>query len=126
MSVRCGVDLVEVERVAKALADGGAAFQSRVFTPDEVQYCEARGTGKAQSYAARFAAKEALAKALGTGISQGVAWNEIEVAVDELGRPELRFHGRTAELVRKAGVTGCSVSLSHSAGHAVAVVVLES
>ncbi len=124
--MRCGVDLVEVERVAKALANGGDAFRDRVFTPDEVRYCEARGAGRDQSYAARFAAKEALAKALGTGIRQGVAWNEIEVQVDELGRPELRFRGRTAELVREAGVAGHSVSLSHSAGHAVAVVVLES
>jgi holo-[acyl-carrier protein] synthase len=125
MAVRCGVDLVEVERVAKALADGGAAFQSRVYTPDEIGHCEARGAGRLQSYAARFAAKEAAAKALGTGIREGVSWPEIEVLVDEHGQPELHFHGRTLEHVRKLGVKSCALSLSHSEHYAVAMVVLE-
>ncbi|MGE5554312.1 MAG: holo-ACP synthase [Betaproteobacteria bacterium] len=126
MAVRCGVDLVEVERIEKALADGGAEFRARVYTPEEVQYCEARGTGKFRSYAARFAAKEAAAKALGTGIRNGVSWNEIEVWVDEQGQPELRFRGRTLAYVQQLGVTGCSVSLSHGDRYAVAMVVLES
>lgn len=125
MAVKCGVDLIEVERVEKALAKEGEAFRARVFTPDEVDYCEARGAGRFQSYAARFAAKEAALKALGTGLRGGLCLNEIEVRVDELGQPELSFHGRTAELIQLRRLTSWSLSLSHCAHYAVAVVVLE-
>ncbi|MDI6870190.1 MAG: holo-ACP synthase [Bacillota bacterium] len=125
MSVRCGVDLVEVERIEQALAREGESFRKRVYTPEEAQYCETRGRGKFRSYAARFAAKEAAAKALGMGIREGVSWNEIEVRVDHQGQPELRFYGQTRERVKKLGVTGCSVSLSHCEHYAMAMVVMD-
>lgn len=125
MAVRCGVDLVEVARVRKAVQRHGQAFLERVFTPGEVEYCEARGAARFQSYAARLAAKEAAAKALGTGIAGGVSFGEIEVVSGERGEPELRLHGRTAEVAAGLPVQDAALSLSHTAGHAVALVVLE-
>jgi holo-[acyl-carrier protein] synthase len=125
MAVKCGVDLIEVERIEQALARDGEAFRARIYTPDEVRYCELRGAGKFQSYAARFAAKEAVAKALGTGFRGEIAWTEIEVVVDDQGRPDLRFHGQTRALVQAGGIGGISLSLSHTDRNAVAVVVLE-
>lgn len=125
MTVKCGVDIVEVDRVTKALEAHGEAFLTKVFTPDEVSYCEGKGRGKYRSYAARLAAKEAAAKALGTGIAEGVSWREIEVRKNERGEPSLVFHGRTGEFAREHGVRSHSVSLTHAQATAVAMVVLE-
>lgn len=125
MSLRCGVDIVEVRRVREAVERHGERFLTRVYTPGEIAYCEARGAGRFQSYAARFAAKEAAAKALGIGIGDGVSLAEIEVVREERGEPSLRFHGRTGEMARRLGLGGCALSLSHTREHAVAMVVLQ-
>jgi holo-[acyl-carrier protein] synthase len=125
MTVKCGVDIIEVERVRKAIEETGEAFLSRVFTPGEIEYCEGKGRAKYRSYAARLAAKEAASKALGTGIAEGVSWCEIEVHKNGRGEPSLVFHGRTGDLIREHGVVSHAVSLSHCQETAMAMVVLE-
>ena len=117
-----GVDIAEIDRIRKAI--GGAAFVSRVFTVGEQEYCKARGSHCAASYAARFAAKEALVKALGTGFVGG-SWHDIEVVVNERGRPDIRLTGFFAAEAERQGVSRIFVSLSHSQEYAVAQVVLE-
>ena len=119
-----GIDLVEVERIRALLERHGERFKARTFTEVEVTYCDACAD-PAMHYAARFAAKEAGAKALGTGFAQGVSWADIEVARDAAGRPELRLHGGARELADRQGVVRCHVSLSHTKEQAVAQVVLE-
>ena len=100
-------------------------FRVRVFTDGERAYCDARGASSAQHYAARFAAKEAALKALGTGWSGGVGWRDVEVVNDASGRPELILRGTALELFRLSGATRTHLSLSHTAEHAVAQVLLE-
>lgn len=100
-------------------------FRERVFTGRERDYCEARGAAAAQHYAARFAAKEAALKALGTGWSGGVGWRDVEVVNDSSGRPGLVLRGAALELFRLSGATRLHLSLSHTAEHAVAHVLLE-
>ena len=124
MIVGTGIDLVEIARIQESVERYGSRFLDRVFTAAEQAYCMARRTA-AQSLAARFAAKEAAAKALGTGISRGVTWREIEVVRAAGSAPSLRFHGRAAEIAARLGVVRSAVSLTHSAALAVASVVLE-
>lgn len=100
-------------------------FRARVFTAGERGYCDARGAAAAQHYAARFAAKEAALKALGTGWSGGVGWQDVEVVNDAAGRPDLVFRDAALELFRRSGATRAHLSLSHTAEHAVAQVLLE-
>ena len=101
-------------------------FAERVFTAPERAYCDSRGeAASAQHYAARFAAKEAALKALGTGWSGGVAWQDVEVVSREGGAPSLLFHAAAAELFRRSGATRAHLSLSHTVAHAVAQVILE-
>lgn len=124
MVVGLGTDLIEIERIAQSVERFGDRFLRRVYTPGEIAYCMRKKTS-AESLAARFAAKEAAAKALGTGISRGVSWLELEV-VREPGRaPQLRLSGRAAEWAERLGVKGSALSLTHSKGLALAVVVLE-
>jgi len=101
-------------------------FRERVFTARERAYCDGRGEpAAAQHYAARFAAKEAALKALKTGWSGGVAWRDVEVFSHESGEPTLLFHNRALELFKQRGATHAHLSLSHTAEHAVAQVILE-
>ena len=100
-------------------------FRERVFTARERDYCDARGAASAQHYAARFAAKEAALKALGTGWSGGLGWQDVEVLNDAAGRPELVLRDAALELFRRSGATRAHLSLSHTAEHAVAQVLLE-
>ncbi|MCS7276973.1 MAG: holo-ACP synthase [Dehalococcoidia bacterium] len=113
-----GVDIIEIERVAQALARFGDRFLRRVFTPMEA----ALYGRKPHELAARFAAKEAVMKALGTG-AQGVAWREIEVLPNRRGKPLVFLHGRARERARALGLTGLDVSMSHSRHYAVAMAV---
>ena len=124
MLVGTGTDLVEIARVTASIARFGDRFLARIFTPGEIAYCS-RKKNAAESYAARFAAKEAGAKALGTGISRGVSWQELEVRRSAGQRPELHFSGRAAELAKAMGVTNISLSLTHTRDLAMAVVLLE-
>lgn len=100
-------------------------FRERVFTDGERDYCEARGAGAAQHYAARFAAKEAAFKALGTGWSGGLSWHHVEVVSEDSGAPLLLLHGRARELFDALGATHAHLSLSHTSEHAVAQVIFE-
>jgi holo-[acyl-carrier protein] synthase len=126
--VGIGVDIIEVERVERALTHPvtGLRFRRRVFSEGEITYCESRGRPRYQSYAARFAAKEAVMKALGTGWNRNVGWGEIEV-VRERGRaPAIALHGKTAQFARRCGIGRCHLSLSHTAALAIAYVMAES
>ena len=124
MILGTGTDLMEISRMAQSIDRFGDRFLHRVFTPREIAYCQ-RKKNAAESFAARFAAKEAGAKALGTGISQGVSWLELEVTREPTGRPLLQLTGRAADRARALGVNRISVSLSHSRDTALAVVIME-
>ena len=123
MILGIGVDLVQVERMEKALARG-ERFQRRLFTPAESAYC-LRHTRPAIHFAARFAAKEAGMKAIGTGWSNGVGWKDFEVTLDARGRPNLLISGKAAEIARAMGATHTVVSLAHDGGFSIAVVAIE-
>ncbi|HTW87595.1 MAG TPA: holo-ACP synthase [Candidatus Binataceae bacterium] len=125
--VGTGIDLVEVERVQAALERPatGARFRTRVFTDREIAYCESRGRGRFQSYAARFAAKEAVMKALGTGWNRQVGWRDIEV-VRERGRPPaITLWGKAAEFARRKKINRFHLSITHTALGAIAHVIAE-
>ncbi len=122
MLIGTGIDIVEVARIKKALETG--AFRERVFTADEICYCEGRGRQKYASYAARFAAKEAFVKALGSGFRTGV-FTDISVRNDEEGCPHLFLAGVYAEIKKEKNIKRIHISLSHSAQWAVAQVILE-
>lgn len=127
MILGIGIDVCDVARVRRALAGpSGARFRARVFTAAEQVYCEARNRGRFASYAARFAAKEAAMKALGTGWSNGLGWRDFEVVRMPDGSPTLALHGRAAALARRRGMSRWLLALSHDAGAAVASVVVES
>jgi holo-[acyl-carrier protein] synthase len=119
-----GTDLMEIERIHQSIARFGDRFLQRVFTPAEIAYCQ-RKKNAAESFAARFAAKEAGAKALGTGIGHGVTWLEMEVTREPSGRPLLLLSGRAAQRAQQIGVTRISLSLTHSRDTALAVVIME-
>lgn len=119
-----GIDLVEVKRVAQNLDRFGERFVRRVFTPPERDYCS-RNPACAPHYAARFAAKEALLKAMGTGHSRGISWQDVSVEKDQDGKPQISLKGVAASLAQSFGIVRVHVSLSHTAEHAIAYVVLE-
>jgi holo-[acyl-carrier protein] synthase len=125
MIVGTGVDIAETARLEQALERHGARFAKRLYTPDEIAYCE-RFKNKAERYAARFAAKEAAFKALGTGWGEGVRWLDVEVIHQPSGKPELVLTGRAAELAGQLGVTRTAVSISHADRYVVAQVIFES
>ena len=124
MIVGSGIDLVEIGRIQHSMDRYGSRVLNRVYTAEEQAYC-LRKRNAAESFAARFAAKEAGAKALGTGISFGVNWLEIEVVRAPGGRPTLRFHGRAAQIAAAMGVVRSALSITHTAALAMASVVLE-
>lgn len=115
--IRVGVDMMDVDRIARAIARHGERFYARCFTPAERAHCE----GQPHRLAARFAAKEAVAKVLGTGIGD-VRWVEIEIGADDRGRPVLRLYGDAARLAADLGLTAWDVSLSHTRTTAIAFV----
>lgn len=125
MVLGVGTDLIEIRRIETSIAQFGERFLNRVFTAGEITYCQAKKKGSAESFAARFAAKEAGAKALGTGISRGVSWKELEVRRQQGERPTLHLSGRAAEQASKMGIRRLSLSLSHSRDIALAVVIAE-
>jgi holo-[acyl-carrier protein] synthase len=124
MIVGSGIDLAEIGRIQKSVERYGQRFLNRVYTAAEQAYC-LRKRNSAESLAARFAAKEAGAKALGTGISYGVNWLEIEVIREPSGRPTLKFHGRAAEIAQHLNVAHAALSITHTSDLAMASVVLE-
>ncbi len=124
MIVGSGIDLIEIRRIEMSIARYGDRFLNRVFTSAEQAYCLKKRTA-AESFAARFAAKEAGAKALGTGISRGVNWLEIEVVRAPGQRPQVEFRGRALEIAQRLQVTHSALSITHTAELAMASVVLE-
>lgn len=122
-SVRLGLDLVDVARIEQLLQRHGARFKEKTFTEGEQIYCE-RAACPAIHYAARFAAKEAVAKALGTGFAEGVSWKDIEVGRRESGEPYILLHGSAAEKSRRLGVQQITLSLTHTQSTAAASVVM--
>jgi holo-[acyl-carrier protein] synthase len=124
MVLGLGTDLIETKRLQESIDRFGARFLERIFTAGEIEYCQ-RKKNSAESFAARFAAKEAGAKALGTGISRGVSWKEFEVRREASGRPTLHVSGRARELAEAMGVRRMQLSLTHSREFAMAVVVAE-
>jgi holo-[acyl-carrier protein] synthase len=127
MIVSVGVDLIEVARIQRALEDSriGKRFRDRVYTPGEIAYCDKKGRGKYQSYAGRFAAKEAVMKALGTGWGAKVSWSNIEVVRARGGKPEIALHNHTSGFAQKLGIRRLMVSITHTAEHALAYVVAQ-
>lgn len=125
MIVGTGVDLAEVDRIRAAIERYGPRFVERVFTPREIAYVE-RKANRFERYAARFAAKEAGMKAIGTGWRGGVRWQDFEVTNLRSGRPTLEFHGVAAHVAGRLGVKAVSLSLTHTASTGMAMVILES
>ena len=125
MIVGTGVDISEVDRIEAAVKRFGDRFLKRVFTPAEVRYCLGKPNA-AERLAARFAAKEAGMKAIGTGLHYGVTWQDVEVLRMPGQRPVLQFHGKAAEFAARLGCKRTHLSLSHTASQAIAHVILES
>ena len=124
MIVGTGVDLAEVPRIRASIERFGARFIERIYTPAEIAYVE-RKANRWERYAARFAAKEAGMKAIGTGWRHGVRWQDFEVANLPSGKPTLRLHGVAARVANKLGVRNVSLSLTHTAELGMAHVILE-
>jgi holo-[acyl-carrier protein] synthase len=125
MIVGTGIDIAEVPRIRQAIERFGDRFIQRVYTEGEILYCDSKAN-RVERYAARFAAKEAAMKALGTGWNHGVRWRDCEVTRMPGGRPTLTFHGKAAEFAAKLGANSAALSLSHTAEQAIAQVILES
>ena len=123
MSLSVGVDLVELERIARVVGRYGDRFLTRIYTPEELLHCR----GRVPELAARFAAKEAVSKALGVGMNhisaQGIGWREVEVLSDRRGKPQLKLSGRAHDLADEQGLREWAVSLSHERAYAMAFVV---
>jgi holo-[acyl-carrier protein] synthase len=122
--VSIGIDIIEVYRIRETLART-PRFAARVYTDSERAYCEAKGAAAAQSYAARFAAKEAFLKALQTGWRGKITWHDIEVISGEAGVPSLKITGEALKILENTGANRIHLSLSHTTEHAVAQVILE-
>jgi holo-[acyl-carrier protein] synthase len=124
MIVSIGIDIIEVARIREVLLRT-PRFRERVFTAAEREYCDSRGAVAAQHYAARFAAKEAMLKALQTGWRGGISWQDVEIAARDSGAPYLILHGPVQELFTASGANAAHLSISHTSEHAIAQVLLE-
>ena len=124
MIVAIGIDIIEVARIREVLSRTPSVAQ-RVFTAAEREYCDSRGAVSAQHYAARFAAKEAMLKALHTGWRGGIGWQDVEVAAHDSGAPYLMMHGVVKDLFAASSATIAHLSMSHTSEHAIAQVILE-
>ncbi len=125
MIVGTGIDIAEVPRIQQSIQRFGERFLQRVFTDGEIRYCDSKAN-RFERYAARFAAKEAAMKALGTGWNHGVRWRDCEVARMPGGRPTMVFHGKAVEFAAKLGTKNVALSITHTAEQAMAFVILES
>lgn len=119
-----GIDIVATDRFQRFLDEGNTNLLQKLFTDNELSFCNAR-KNSADSFAARFAAKEAFLKALGSGLRDGLSWLDMEVVNDGLGKPELILSGKALEIFRDRALGNLFLSLSHDGGNAVAMVVLE-
>jgi len=124
MIVGSGIDIAEVPRIAESIKRFGDRFITRIFTEGEIHYCDSKAN-RVERYAARFAAKEAAMKALGTGWNYGVTWRDVEVSRQPGSRPTIVFHGKAAEFAEKLGAKHVALSLTHTKEFAMAQVILE-
>ncbi len=127
MIISTGVDLAEVDRIQAAIENPktGRRFRDRVFTAGEIAYCEKKRRGKYESYAGRFAAKEAVMKALGRGWGSKVCWLDIEVARARSGKPDILLHDKTAQLAAALGIRRWALSITHTKQHGLAYVIAQ-
>ena len=127
MIISTGIDLAEVDRIQLALDDPriGRRFRARVFTEKEIAYCETKQRGKYESYAGRFAAKEAVMKALGRGWGAKVRWLDIEVGRARSGKPEIILHDKTAKFAEQLGIRRWALSITHTKQHGLAYVIAQ-
>jgi len=119
-----GIDLIEVARIAKQI-DSQTRFKTKIFSKKEIEYCESFKVNRAQHYAARYAAKEAFFKALGTGYRGGLTFAEISIENDNLGKPSVILSGNIRALAESKGFTNIQISLSHIKEYACAIVIIE-
>lgn len=124
MIIGIGIDLVEVDRLKKSVEKFGDRFLNRLFTDNEIKYCQAKSNSY-QHFAVRFAAKEALLKAIGTGLRAGMTWHQIEIINDTQGKPSIMTRGECLKILQKLAIKNPLLSLSHTKHHGVAVVILE-
>jgi len=124
MIIGTGIDIIEISRIRRAVERHGDRFLKRVFTAGELEYCLARRYPE-RHLAARFAVKEAALKALGTGVSGGILWRDVETSRDDSGKPVVGFHNVAADTLHALGATSAHVSISHTDHHAVALVIIE-
>ena len=124
MSVYCGVDIIEIDRIKKSIEELGS-FKERVFTGKEIEYCDKRNKARYESFAARFAGKEAVLKALGTGLAEGLEWKMVEILNDEKGKPYVVLSQKALELYEGIGASDIDISVSHCGSYAVAYVVIQ-
>ena len=122
-----GIDLIEVERIGKTTLRYGDRLYTKIFTENEINYCKSKSNlnNQSQCFAARFAAKEAFLKAIGTGLRNGLHWKDVEVSNDNLGKPNLVLRNTALEIIKKIKTSNISLSISHTKNAAIAVVILE-
>lgn len=122
-----GIDLINIQRIQKSLEKSGKKFCQSLFTENEIQYCKRTGNLRVQSqcFAARFAAKEAFFKALGTGLREGLRWKDVEIIHDKLGKPSFHLKNKALEMIQAEEIDNIQLSVSHDQTHATAVVILE-
>ncbi len=125
MIIGTGIDIAEVPRIRHSIERFGDRFLNRIYTAGEIRYCDSKAN-RVERYAARFAAKEAAMKALGTGWSHGVRWRDCEVSRLPGGRPTILFHGKAGEIAATLGLKNAALSISHTEAQAIAQVILES
>jgi holo-[acyl-carrier-protein] synthase len=124
LNLRCGIDIVEISRIKGVLESQGERFKTRVFTQEEIKYCDSRRNNSIESYAAAFCAKEAVSKALGTGFSNGIEMKDIEVLHDEKGRPHITLYNNARRVFEEAGASEIAISLTHCREYAAANCVI--
>lgn len=124
MNIECGTDIIEISRIKEAIEDYKESFTSRVYTPKEIEYCESKNNVKYQHYAARFAAKEAVYKALSPKNNENVKWQDIEIINNSLGKPEVILYNDLKKIEEESKIKNISLSLSHCREYAVANVVV--
>lgn len=124
MAIFCGVDIIEIDRLRESIEETNG-FREKVFTENEINYCEKRNKARYESYAVRFAGKEAVLKALGTGLAEGLEWKMIEILNDERGKPYVELTQKALELYEGMSARDMDISVSHCAEYAVAYVVIE-
>lgn len=120
-----GIDIIEIERIKKSIGKFSGRFEEKIFTPNEIKYCRAKAN-PSRHFAARFAVKEAVLKSLGTGMSQGIAWKDIEVLNQEdTGKPYLRMDGKGRDIFEALKLKNIHISISHDKNYAIAHAIAE-